>query len=66
MTDSDFSDALFVLECGCVFDGCSGAAGMDRWWEGKPMRAHCSNHKTWTALLDVVSLQLNDGPREAT
>lgn len=56
MAEIDFSDSLFYLECGCVLDGCSGAAGMDRWWEGKPMRAFCTNCSAWTDLLDVVSV----------
>lgn len=50
----DFSDALFLLECNCILDGCSGAAGLDRWWEGSPLTVYCFTCKTRTALLDVV------------
>lgn len=42
---TDFSDTLFLLSCGCILDGCSGAAGVDRFLSGEPMRMYCKTHK---------------------
>jgi hypothetical protein len=40
----DFSDTLFVLSCGCILDGCIGAAGVDRFLAGEIMAMHCNEH----------------------
>jgi hypothetical protein len=54
----DFSDALFLLECGCILDGCSGSDPGQKWQEGvRNGVLHCTYHDRWVRLVDMVTTQ---------
>lgn len=61
----DFSDTLFVLSCGCIPDGCSGAAGLDRFVQGKKTRMWCDQHEN-VLLKQIVTVGDIDGRRGTT
>lgn len=66
MPDIDFSDALFVLACGCVFDGCSGSDPGQKWRAGvRNGLLHCYNGHGWVRLVDMVTPALKDGDADA-
>lgn len=49
-------DALFVLKCGCILDGCSGSHQGQQWRAGNRQgMLWCEKH-SWQLLVDVVFL----------
>lgn len=63
----DFSDTLFILDCGCILDGCSGAGGLDRFVHHDRITAmYCPQHKIWGLLKQVVTVgEVRDWEAEA-
>lgn len=53
----DFSDTLLVLQCGCILDGCIGAAGVDLWLKdpNTNTKVYCGTHH-WTVLEQIVTV----------
>lgn len=57
MPEIDFSDSLFVLQCGCIMDGCSGSDPGQKWASGvRNGRLWCSTHEGWVRLVNMVSV----------
>jgi hypothetical protein len=54
--DIDFNDTIFVLGCGCTLVGCSGAAGVDKFKQGRGLTAHCFTHFRRTMIVDIVTV----------
>lgn len=56
-------DALFVLDCGQILDGCSGSDPGRKWTEGvRNGHLFCVEHNKWERLVDVVNLAAGSRP----
>lgn len=52
-----FINALFVLECGCILDGCRDSHPGRTWREGiRNGLLYCFKHKSWQLLVDMVDV----------
>jgi hypothetical protein len=50
-------DALFVLDCGCIMDGCSDSDPGRKWANKQKGVLWCVLHHEWQQLIDVVYIR---------